>query len=429
MNIQKTVKISLLLLPLAFADYALAGQHEHGHQDETQHHNEDAIKKGPHGGKLLQQDDISVEVTIFETDVPPEMRLYLYQDGKQIMPNAETQVQVLLERLGGVQDRLTFNQELDYLVSQQTVIEPHSYDVTVKANINKQQAHWHFQSHEGRSVIATRMLETSGIVSESITAQTLKIKKTLFGVIEPAQNNIYRINAPYKSLVKNIFVSEGQQVKKGDKLIALYNTQTLKTYTVTSPAKGEVGNISVRKGDKAELQTLLEVTDLSQVWVEMSAFPEAIEQLKLGQSVEVYDMHGHDRAYGELIYIAPQMTGGHIARARTLIDNPQGHWRPGMHIKADIIIQQKNVPMAVKNSAIQSFRDMQVVFAEFDSRDENNQIDASSKTYEVRMLDLGETDGTYSEVLGGINKTDRYVSENSYLIKADVLKDGASHDH
>jgi len=50
-------------------------------------------------------------------------------------------------------------------------------------------------------------------------------------------------------------------------------------------------------------------------------------------------------------------------------------------------------------------------------------------TYEVRMLELGETQGEWAEVLGGIEADAHYVTENSYLIKADVEKSGASHDH
>ena len=39
------------------------------------------------------------------------------------------------------------------------------------------------------------------------------------------------------------------------------------------------------------------------------------------------------------------------------------------------------------------------------------------------------SDGNLTEVLGGLQAGDRYVVENSYLIKADIEKSGASHDH
>jgi cobalt-zinc-cadmium efflux system membrane fusion protein len=47
----------------------------------------------------------------------------------------------------------------------------------------------------------------------------------------------------------------------------------------------------------------------------------------------------------------------------------------------------------------------------------------------VRMLELGRMDETHAEVLGGLRAGAQYVARNSYLIKADIEKSGASHDH
>ena len=80
-------------------------------------------------------------------------------------------------------------------------------------------------------------------------------------------------------------------------------------------------------------------------------------------------------------------------------------------------IARHAVPLAVRLSAIQRFRDFQVVFARF------------GETYEVRMLELGRRDMNWVEVLGGLKPGTEYVSQNSYLLKADIEKSGASHDH
>jgi cobalt-zinc-cadmium efflux system membrane fusion protein len=45
------------------------------------------------------------------------------------------------------------------------------------------------------------------------------------------------------------------------------------------------------------------------------------------------------------------------------------------------------------------------------------------------MLELGRQDDVWVEVLGGFQSGTLYVSNNSYLIKADIEKSGASHDH
>ena len=75
------------------------------------------------------------------------------------------------------------------------------------------------------------------------------------------------------------------------------------------------------------------------------------------------------------------------------------------------------MPLAVSTNALQRFRDFDVVFAKV------------GDTYEVRMLELGAKDNDFIEVIGGLVPGTVYVTDNSFLIKADIEKSGASHDH
>ena len=45
------------------------------------------------------------------------------------------------------------------------------------------------------------------------------------------------------------------------------------------------------------------------------------------------------------------------------------------------------------------------------------------------MLELGREGGEWIEVLGGLEPGTEYVTENSFILKADIEKSGASHDH
>ena len=372
--------------------------------------------RGPHGGRLLEDSRYALEITIFEQGVPPEMRIYAYQDGEPIDP-ADVEGKVSLDRLGGDQDVLQFVPEQDYLVGDQVVVEPHSFDVSVESRHRGKEYRWQYESHEGRTEISDRILDLAEVETEIAGGQELLFVDTLYGVVAAPENRIYRVNAPYPSLVEQIHVEVGDSVAKGQQLVTLRNTATLQTYTLDSPADGEITSRPANVGDRSDQLVLLEITDLSSVWVEMSAFPESIEKLVVGQPTIVYDLHHHEQATGTISYIAPLMTSGHIARARAVIDNPDGHWRPGMHIKADVQVARREVPLAVRTSALQTFREMPVVFAKF------------GNTFEVRMVELGETAGEYVEVLGGLKVGTEYVWGNSFLIKADILKDGASHDH
>ncbi len=103
--------------------------------------------------------------------------------------------------------------------------------------------------------------------------------------------------------------------------------------------------------------------------------------------------------------------------ARASLPNRDGFWRPGMAVRCLVSVDQRRVPLAVRTDAIQQFRDFRVVFAKI------------GETYEVRMLELGQEGPEWTEVLGGIEAGTVYASENSYVIKADIEKSGASHDH
>ncbi len=275
----------------------------------------------------------------------------------------------------------------------------------------------HEVKHNESTTINARQIELAGIKTEQAQSQTLTFTDTLFGVIEVPEDNVFKIHAPYPGIVEKIHVKTGEAVKQGQTLLTLRNTETLQRYTIKSPSNGEVTARNINKGARADVQALMEITDLSTVWVEMSAFPESIEKLAVGQHVTVKDLHDHENAQGSISYISPQMTGGHIARARTTISNPDGHWRPGMHVQAQIETEKREVALAVKKQALQNFRDFTVVFARFDN------------TFEVRMLELGESNGDYVEVLGGLKPGTEYVTDNSFILKADVLKNNASHDH
>ena len=47
----------------------------------------------------------------------------------------------------------------------------------------------------------------------------------------------------------------------------------------------------------------------------------------------------------------------------------------------------------------------------------------------MRPLELGRDDGKNVEVLKGISAGEQYAASNSFILKAELGKDGTSHDH
>jgi cobalt-zinc-cadmium efflux system membrane fusion protein len=123
-------------------------------------------------------------------------------------------------------------------------------------------------------------------------------------------------------------------------------------------------------------------------------------------------------ADGAISWLAPsgdRATQSVVARVE--LDNSDGRWTPGQFVEGRVTAGEMPVALAVPLSALQRFREFDVVFAQV------------GETYEVRMLSLGRRDSRAVEVLGGLAPGTVIVTENSYLIKADIEKAGASHDH
>ena len=105
------------------------------------------------------------------------------------------------------------------------------------------------------------------------------------------------------------------------------------------------------------------------------------------------------------------------ATARIVLPNPKGLWRPGLPVNIELIANEIDVPVAVSAEAIQTVRDWTVVFGRY------------GEDFEARPVELGRSDGKFIEIISGLKAGEQYAGKNSFLIKADLGKSGASHDH
>lgn len=88
-----------------------------------------------------------------------------------------------------------------------------------------------------------------------------------------------------------------------------------------------------------------------------------------------------------------------------------------MAVRGEVVTAVHEAPLVVEARALQRWRDFDVVFARI------------GEQYEVRVLTLGPADGEHVQVLAGLRPGTAYVTGNSYLLKAELEKSGASHDH
>lgn len=470
-----------------------AEQAEAGHVDGPEGHKEGekaapgTPTKGPHGGKLFTQEGYGLEVTIFE-NVEPEFRVYTYQDGELTDP-ATSKVSITLERLGREPQVFTFAKREDYLVGNVAVEEPHSFKVSIAAQTGNKTYRFGYEQAEGRLSMSDAQLKQNGV--SLLTAGSARINSTLqlIGEIRLNEDRISHVVPLLTGVVTASSANAGDRVRKGQLLavissqaladqrsellaaqkrlalarntyarekslweqkisaeqdyllaknamqeadIAVQNARqklaslggagsggNLTRYEIRSPIDGVVVEKHLSLGEAVQGDAkIFVVADLSTVWAEMTVPAKDLSVMRIGQQANIKATAFAAEGGGKVSYVGA-LVGEQTrsAKARAVLHNPQGIWRPGMQVNVNLVAGTVDVPVAVAAQAIQTVGEKTVVFGRY------------GEYLEARPLEVGRTDGKFVEVVSGLNAGEVYAATNSFLIKADLEKSGASHDH
>ncbi|PKO82486.1 MAG: efflux transporter periplasmic adaptor subunit [Betaproteobacteria bacterium HGW-Betaproteobacteria-13] len=465
---------------------------EHADEDGDAHKDDDEHAepaKGPHGGKLLSDGRYGVEVTIFETGVEPQFRLYTYLDGKPLDAR-QSEVELTLERLGQPAQVFKFAKEGDYLKGDAVVVEPHSFAVKLRAVHDGKTYQFGYEQAEGRVTMTDAQLQGAGVELAEAGPATIGTTVKLLGEVRYNSDRTVQVVPRLGGLVESVAANAGDRVRKGQ-VLAVLSSQSLadqrtellaaqrrlalarttyereKTlweekispeqdmlqaraamqeaeidaqsarqkltalgsvpgtdgnltrYELRAPIDGVVTDKRVSVGESVkEDAAVFTVSDLSSVWVEAPVSVQDLGAIATGQKATVRANAFEATAEGRIAYVSALMgEQTRSATARIVLNNAQGLWRPGLPVSVEVVTEEASVPVAVAAAAIQDLGDGKAVFGRY------------GDALEARPLELGRSDGGHVEVLSGLRAGERYVAKNSFVIKAELGKAGASHEH
>jgi membrane fusion protein, heavy metal efflux system len=371
--------------------------------------------RGPNNGRLLRDGDFQVELAIFETGVPPEFRAWMTAAGQPVAPDA-VDLRVILTRLGS-EDVIEFRPEGPFLRSTSGVHEPHSFSAAVEASYEGRSHRWTFDSFEGRTHIDAEVAAAFGIQTEVAGPAILEETVMLYGQIVPDTERVRQISARFDGAIQSVAVTLGQTVERGQLLAVTESNESLQTNRITTPIAGVVTERAANAGEQTAGRRLFTIVDTSSVWADLAVFPADRARIRPGARVAIRAVGDGEPVEATIAQLNVISGANQAVTARAVVDNAAGTLLPGTFVTAEVAVAKHDVPLAVKRIGLQPFRDFTVVYAQYGA------------DYEVRMLELGRQFGDWAEVLGGLVPGTRYVTEGSYVLKADVEKSGASHDH
>jgi cobalt-zinc-cadmium efflux system membrane fusion protein len=278
----------------------------------------------------------------------------------------------------------------------------------------------HGEAHEEQqsATLNDAKLIAAGLEGDTVASAVLKETLSVNGVLQPNQEVVVQVTPRFPGVVRELRKRVGDSVTAGEVLARIESNQSLTSYDVKAPIAGTIIERTAALGEHvSEQKPTFVVADLSTVWADFAVPRRDLKRVKAGDSVIIDAEDGGEPLQAKLSYVSPVGTSEtQSALARAVVAN-DGRLRPGLFITGRVVMAEKAVPIAIKLSALQTVDNRTVVFVR------------TGDKFEPRELELGQRDAERAEVIFGLTEGERYASKNSFVVKAEIAKGSASHEH
>lgn len=186
-------------------------------------------------------------------------------------------------------------------------------------------------------------------------------------------------------------------------------------YEVKAPMDGNIIAKDISLGARVSAdQEIYKIADLETVWVEIGVYPKDLARIKMGNKMVIQSKSSNTVGEAVITQLSPvidEHSGTAIAYA--LLANKEKKWFPGTFVKAVVIVEEVQVPVAVLKEAVHEIEGEQYVFI------------VHPDGFEKRKVDTGRSDGKFLEIVSGLDKDIAYASTNTFILKAEHGKNDA----
>ena len=203
----------------------------------------------------------------------------------------------------------------------------------------------------------------------------------------------------------------------------LQSGQISARFAIKAPTNATVVQREVTLGELVgpDRESLLVLADTRSPWVLADVTEANLRNVTIGAKAWV--TIGTERWQGSVTLVSPFVdTATRTASVRIEIPNSGGKLKPGMFAQAEIevLIEGGALVLAVPDEAIQTVEGGPAVFVPV--KDEPN-------TFAKRAVTIGKVVGGMVPILDGLQSDEEMVVKGSFILKADLGKAGAAHEH
>jgi Cu(I)/Ag(I) efflux system membrane fusion protein len=311
---------------------------------------------------------------------------------------------------------------------------------------------------EGRAPVAIQPERLQLIGVRTAAAEKKRFSKTIrtAGRVEIDEKSIAVVNLKVGGWVEELHVkSVGEPVRKGQPILSLYSPELLEAQQnyllareasdertlraardrlllwdvaeeqiraleekkeplarvpLLSKVEGVVTRRNVAQGTFVERgRDLLEIVDLSKVWILADVYEYEVPEVKVGQTASAHlSALPGESVGGKIVFIYPTLNEAtRTVRVRLEVPNAEGKLKPGMYAEVTIPVDLGE-QIVVDDQAIVDTGARQIVF-----------VDKGGGRLEPRAVTAGARSGGLAVILQGLQQGERVVTSGNFLIDSE----------
>lgn len=188
---------------------------------------------------------------------------------------------------------------------------------------------------------------------------------------------------------------------------------------IVAPFAGRIIGRNLTRGEVVETtEKLFVVADLSEVWVRANIPEKDIPFVHTvhasgGRQAEVrINAYPREIFKGTITYVGDVLDPAtRTMQLRLELPNPEGRLKPEMFATIRLFSESQPDRLAVPEGALQRDQNRTFVF-----------VQRNVTEYEVREVQVGESNGTHSTILGGLTEGEPVVTHGAFILKSEFLK-------
>lgn len=188
---------------------------------------------------------------------------------------------------------------------------------------------------------------------------------------------------------------------------------------IVAPFAGRIIGRNLTRGEVVETtEKLFVVADLSEVWVRANIpekdipFVHSVHASGGTQAEVLINVYPREIFKGTITYVGDVLDPAtRTMQLRLELPNPEGRLKPEMFATIRLFSESQPDRLAVPEAALQQDQDRVFVF-----------VQRNANEYEAREVQIGESNGTLTTILGGLSEGDLVVTHAAFILKSELLK-------